>query len=158
MLNQKPRPSIREQQQRRATLRPHPTRDQIIDVMRSYGQPISPTRLAKVTGATLGSVAYHMRTLLSAGVIVLADEGRVRGAVEHFYALANQDEAPLTDPANTLLALCGALTVPSPNGDYPRPAVLDEKARKALDTVLARLRPEVQTIVAGAARRDDGTR
>ncbi|HEV7754072.1 MAG TPA: winged helix-turn-helix transcriptional regulator [Baekduia sp.] len=153
MLKEKPRPSIREQQQRRATLRPHPARDQIIDVMRSYGQPISPTRLARVTGASLGSVAYHMRTLVSAGVIVLADEGRVRGAVEHFYALANKDEAPLTDPAETLLALCGALTLPSPNGGYPRRVVLDDKARGALDTLLARLRPQVQTIVAGAAKR-----
>jgi hypothetical protein len=94
-----------------------------------------------------------MRTLVSAGVIVLADEGRVRGAVEHFYALANKDEAPLTDPAETLLALCGALTVPSPNGGYPRRVVLDDKARGALDTLLARLRPQVQTIVAGAAKR-----
>jgi DNA-binding transcriptional ArsR family regulator len=158
MRNDKPRPSIRQQQERRATLRPHPVRDQIIDVMRSYGQPISPTRLARVTDATLGSVAYHMRTLVSAGVIVLADEGRVRGAVEHFYLLADKDEAPLTDPAEALLALCGALTVPSPDGGYPRRVVLDEKARDALDTVLARLRPQVRTIVAGAAKRDDDKR
>ena len=47
-------------------------RDQIVDAMRSYGQPISPTRLAEVTGNTLGSVAYHVRTLLGAGVVTLA--------------------------------------------------------------------------------------
>ena len=77
----------RQMEHRRATLRPHPVRDQIVDVMRSYGKPISPTQLSRITGGTLGSVAYHVRTLTAAGVVVLADEGRVRGAVEHFYML-----------------------------------------------------------------------
>ena len=90
--------SKRQQQQRRSTLRPHPARDQIVDAMRSYGQPISPTRLAEVTGNTLGSVAYHVRTLLAAGVVELAEEGRVRGAVEHFYALVPDNEAEINDP------------------------------------------------------------
>jgi DNA-binding transcriptional ArsR family regulator len=152
------RPSRREQQRRRATLRPHPVRDQVVDVMRSYGQPISPTRLAEVTGKSLGSVAYHVRTLVSAGVVVLADEGRVRGAIEHFYALASNEEAPLTDPVEALLALCGALTVPSPDGGYPRRAVLDKKTRDALDKVLARLRPQVRSIVAEAASHGAGKR
>jgi DNA-binding transcriptional ArsR family regulator len=148
-------PSTKRQQElRRRTLRPHPARDQIIDVMRSYGQPISPTRLAKITGATLGSVAYHVRTLVGAGVVELADEGRVRGAVEHFYALVADEEATqLTDPVATLMGLCGALTVPSTNGDYPRPVVLDERARGELRAVLDELRPKVRAIVAEAARR-----
>jgi DNA-binding transcriptional ArsR family regulator len=147
----------KQQQERRATLRPHPARDQIIDVMRSYGRPISPTRLARVTGATLGSVAYHVRTLVGAGVVELADEGRVRGAVEHFYALVpNEADTQLTDPVGTLLGLCGALTVPSPDGGYPRPAELDDRARKELRSVLDKLRPQVQGIVAGAARRGEG--
>ncbi|MCW3004731.1 MAG: winged helix-turn-helix transcriptional regulator [Conexibacter sp.] len=147
----------RQQQQRRATLRPHPARDQIIDVMRSYGRPISPTRLAKVTGATLGSVAYHVRTLVAAGVVELADEGRVRGAVEHFYALVpNDEDTQLADPVGTLLGLCGALTVPSPDGGYPRPALLDEHARDELRTIIERLRPQVQGIVAGATQRVPG--
>jgi DNA-binding transcriptional ArsR family regulator len=147
----------KQQQERRATLRPHPARDQIIDAMRSYGLPISPTRLAKVTGSTLGSVAYHVRTLVGAGVVELADEGRVRGAVEHFYALVpNEEETQLSDPVHGLLGLCGALTVPSPDGGYPRPTALDDRARKELRTVLERLRPQVQSIVAGAARRGQG--
>jgi DNA-binding transcriptional ArsR family regulator len=147
----------KQQQHRRATLRPHPARDQIIDVMRSYGQPISPTRLAKVTGSTLGSVAYHVRTLVSAGVVELADEGRVRGAVEHFYALVpNEADTQLTDPVGALLGLCGALTIPSPDGGYPRPAELDARARTELESVLERLRPEVQDIVTGASRRGQG--
>ena len=144
----------KQQQQRRASLRPHPARDQIIDVMRSYGKPISPTRLSKVTGATLGSVAYHVRTLVAAGVVELADEGRVRGAVEHFYALApNEEDTQLMDPVRGLLGVCGALTVPSPDGGYPRPVRLDDKAHKELKTMLDRLRPEVQAVVAASVKR-----
>jgi hypothetical protein len=146
--------TTKRQQERRATLRPHPARDQIIDVMRSYGQPISPTRLAKVTGATLGSVAYHVRTLVAAGVLELADEGRVRGAVEHFYALVpSEQDIQLTDPVGTLPSQSGALTLPSPDGDYPRPAVLDDKARAELHAVLKKLRDHVPGIVARADRR-----
>ena len=144
----------RQQQQRRSTLRPHPARDQIVDAMRSYGQPISPTRLAEVTGNTLGSVAYHVRTLLGAGVVTLAEEGRVRGAVEHFYALVpDEQEGQLTDPVGQLLGLCGALTVPGSDGGYPRPTVLDAPAREKLQKVIARLRPEVRDIVAEATAR-----
>ena len=84
----------KEQAKRRASLRPHPVRDQIVDIMRSYGKPISPMRISRITGGTLGSVAYHVRTLSAAGVIELADEGRVRGAVVHHYALVS-DDAPL---------------------------------------------------------------
>src|SRR3954452_4440553 len=122
----------KEKAERRATLRPHPVRDQIVDTMRSYGKPISPTQLSRVTGGNLGSVAYHVRTLVAAGVVELADEGRVRGAVEHFYALVLEEDAQLADPVSRLLGLCGALTVPDDDGGYPRPATLDEPARKQL--------------------------
>jgi DNA-binding transcriptional ArsR family regulator len=145
----------KEKQQRRATLRPHPARDQILDVMRSYGKPISPTQLARITGGTLGSTAYHVRTLVTAGIVELADEGRVRGAVEHFYALVSgdDDETRLTDPVGQLLGLCGALTVPDADGGYPRPAVIDAPAREQLQKLIAQLRPEVQGIVAAASAR-----
>lgn len=70
-------------------LRPHPARDQILDAMRQHGEPMSPTQLANITGATLGSTAYHVRALRAAGIIEPAGEKRgVRGAVEHFYKLA----------------------------------------------------------------------
>jgi DNA-binding transcriptional ArsR family regulator len=143
----------RQQQERRKTLRPHPARDQIVDAMRSYGQPISPTRLAEVTGNTLGSVAYHVRTLLGAGVVVLAEEGRVRGAVEHFYALVPDNEADLNDPVIGLQRLCGALTVPAANGGYPQPIALDEQARAEVQKLLDTLRPKVQRIVRETAKR-----
>jgi DNA-binding transcriptional ArsR family regulator len=146
----------RQQQQRRKTLRPHPTRDQIVDAMRSYGEPISPTRLAEVTGNTLGAVAYHVRTLLSAGVVELAEEGRVRGAVEHFYALVPDNEAALNDPLVGLQKLCGVLTLPSADGGYPVPVPLDAEARAALQKLLDTLRPKVQKIVKDTAKRSAG--
>jgi DNA-binding transcriptional ArsR family regulator len=147
--------SKKQKKQRRERLRPHPARDQILDAMRSYGEPISPTQLARITGATLGSTAYHVRTLVEAGVVELADEGRVRGAVEHFYALVPgaEEDLPSTDPLTQLLRLCGALTVPAADGGYPRPSVLDDLARERLLAVLDRLRPEVhQIVVASMAR------
>jgi DNA-binding transcriptional ArsR family regulator len=146
----------RQQQQRRKTLRPHPTRDQIVDAMRSYGEPISPTRLSEVTGNTLGAVAYHVRTLLSAGVVELAEEGRVRGAVEHFYALVPDNEADLNDPLVGLQKLCGVLTLPNPDGGYPVPVPLDAEARAALQKLLDTLRPKVQKVVKETAKRTAG--
>jgi DNA-binding transcriptional ArsR family regulator len=145
--------SKRQQQQRRSTLRPHPARDQIVDAMRSYGQPISPTRLAEVTGNTLGSVAYHVRTLRGAGVVTLAEEGRVRGAVEHFYALVPDNEADLNDPVIGLQKLCGALTLAVSTGGYPQPVALDAQARGELEKLLKGLRPKVQRIVRETAKR-----
>jgi DNA-binding transcriptional ArsR family regulator len=150
------RTELLQQQQRRETLRSHPARDQILEVMRTYGRPISPTRLGRITGLTLGAAAYHMRILVSAGLIELADEGRVRGAVEHFYALASRAEtAPLTDPIGALLSLCGAFAVPSPDGGYPRPAVLDDRARDELQAILDQLRPRVQSITVDSTQRAD---
>jgi DNA-binding transcriptional ArsR family regulator len=148
-------PTKKDKQRRRETLRPHPQRDQILDAMRSYGQPISPTQLARITENTIGSTAYHVRTLVQAGVIELADEGRVRGAVEHFYALVpGGDEASrLVDPVEQLLRLCDALTVPSADGGYPVPTALDDAARVKLRKVIAKLQPEVQGIVQAATKR-----
>ncbi|HEY6759569.1 MAG TPA: helix-turn-helix domain-containing protein [Baekduia sp.] len=147
-------PTKKQMELRRATLRPHPVRDQIVDVMRSYGKPISPTQLSRIMGGTLGSVAYHVRTLVAAGVVELADEGRVRGAVEHFYALsADERDGTLTDPVGTLLSLCGALTVPARDGGYPLPVTLDDRARDDLRKVVTKLQPEVRAIASASTAR-----
>jgi len=144
----------KQMEHRRATLRPHRVRDQIVDVMRSYGKPISPTQLSRITGGTLGSVAYHVRTLVAAGVVELADEGRVRGAVEHFYALTlDEQELTLSDPIGTLLSLTGALTVPGAAGGYPTPVALDDRARDELRKVIKKLQPEVRAIASASTAR-----
>ena len=139
---------------RRATLRPHPVRERIVDTMRSYDKPISPTELWRITGGTLGSVAYHVRTLVEAGVIELADEGRARGAVEHFYALVRDEQEPqLSESIRTLLALCGALTVPGAKGNYPQQVVLDDNARQELGGLIERLQPKVRAIASASTAR-----
>jgi DNA-binding transcriptional ArsR family regulator len=126
--------------------------------MRSYGRPISPTRLAEITGKSLGSTAYHVRTLMEAGVVTLADEGRSRGAVEHFYALVPDNEADLNDPLIALQRLCGVLTLPNLADGYPKPIILDARARTQLQETLDILRPKVERIVRAAAQRaEDGS-
>src|SRR4051812_47825317 len=88
-----------EQQRRRETLRPHLVRDQILDAMATYGRPISPTQLHRVLpDQSLGSVAYHMRVLGSAGLIELVEEAQVRGTIEHYYAIDADVAAEFVDP------------------------------------------------------------
>jgi DNA-binding transcriptional ArsR family regulator len=144
----------RQQDHRRKTLRPHPTRDQIVDVMRSHGRPISATRLAEVTGKSTGQVRYHLLALKSAGVVKLVGEGRSRGTIEHFYGLVARNEEQLNDSVVGLQKLCGGLTLPSVDGGYPQPLVLDERAREELQALLDALRPKVQRALRAAAKRN----
>jgi hypothetical protein len=93
--------------------------------LRYSNEPLSPMRLSKMTNSTLGAMAYHVRTLLAAGVIELADEQRRRGAIEHFYRLVDEQTEPLGmgDPIATLVGLCRARTLPSADGQPPQLAV-----------------------------------
>jgi len=50
----------------------------------------SPNELSGWLGASLGTVAYHVRVLEQVGLIELVDETRVRGAVEHHYRAAER--------------------------------------------------------------------
>jgi DNA-binding transcriptional ArsR family regulator len=144
----------KQQEQRRKTLRPHPMRDKIIDAMAGYGQPISPSKLADITHESLGSVAYHVRTLVAAGVVELADEARVRGAVEHFYAFVPGTEpSPVSSPINQLLAACNASMILDEDDEYPQPAIIDADAKERLQGLIERLRPRVQAIVAESTLR-----
>lgn len=130
-------------------------RDQVIDVMRSYGKPISPTQLARITGGTLGSVAYHVRTLEEAGVVEKDSEGRVRGAVEHFYVLAplDDEEHVVQGRARALLSLCDAMTIPGEEGALPRAVLLDDQARSELQREVMKVSPRVQAIASASTRR-----
>jgi predicted transcriptional regulator len=143
----------REQARRRRSLRPHPTRDAIVDFMRSYGMPVSPTRIAEVLGPTLGSIAYHVRVLHEAGVVELTGEGRARGAVEHYYSLVADNKADLNDPLVGLQKLCGVLTLPTTDGAFPQPVGLDQSAREQMTNVLKEIQPRVRRIIEGAAAR-----
>ena len=61
----------------------HPLRVRILAMLDE--RAASPNQLAGWLGASLGTVAYHVRTLEQLGLIELVDETRVRGAVEHHY-------------------------------------------------------------------------
>jgi len=61
----------------------HPLRVRILALLDE--RIASPVELAGWLGATLGTVAYHVRTLERMGLIELVHETRVRGAVEHHY-------------------------------------------------------------------------
>jgi|SRR5829696_424030 len=61
----------------------HPLRVRILALLDE--RTASPVELAGWLGATLGTVAYHVRTLERIGLIELVHETRVRGAVEHHY-------------------------------------------------------------------------
>jgi hypothetical protein len=146
-----PAPTPAETQQHRRTLRPHPTRDKIVDAMRSHGRPISPTRVAEIIGTGIGPTAYHFRKLVSAGYLRPAGEGRVRGSVEHFYELIPEN-SELVAPEELLLRAASTLTVASEDG-YPTMAVLDEDAKALLAAELEQIVPRVREIVADSHRR-----
>jgi DNA-binding transcriptional ArsR family regulator len=61
----------------------HPLRVRILAMLDE--RKASPNQLSGWLGASLGTVAYHVRTLENLGLIELVDETRVRGAVEHHY-------------------------------------------------------------------------
>lgn len=61
----------------------HPLRVRILAMLDE--RKASPNQLAGWLYASLGTVAYHVRTLEQLGLIELVDETRVRGAVEHHY-------------------------------------------------------------------------
>jgi DNA-binding transcriptional ArsR family regulator len=61
----------------------HPLRIRILAMLNE--RVASPVELAESLDASLGVVAYHVRTLYRLGMIELVKETRVRGAVEHHY-------------------------------------------------------------------------
>lgn len=61
----------------------HPLRVRILAMLDE--RKASPNQLSEWLGASLGVVAYHVRTLQQLGLIELVDETRVRGAIEHHY-------------------------------------------------------------------------
>jgi DNA-binding transcriptional ArsR family regulator len=61
----------------------HPLRVRIMAMLEE--RPASPVELARWLDASLGTVAYHVRTLERLGLIELEQETRVRGAIRHHY-------------------------------------------------------------------------
>jgi DNA-binding transcriptional ArsR family regulator len=61
----------------------HPLRVRIMAMLEE--RPASPVELTRWLDASLGTVAYHVRTLERLGLIELEQETRVRGAIRHHY-------------------------------------------------------------------------
>jgi DNA-binding transcriptional ArsR family regulator len=61
----------------------HPVRIRILAILEE--QPASPSQLAPRLGMSVGAVAYHVRTLLTLGLLELVSTRPRRGAVEHVY-------------------------------------------------------------------------
>lgn len=74
----------------------------------------TPTQLAQWLGASVGTVAYHVRTLASLGLIELVGETRVRGAVAHHYRAVAEAEQMVSrgDLAEAASAGAGATVLP----------------------------------------------
>ena len=61
----------------------HPLRIRILAMLSE--RAASPVQLAAKLDATLGTVAYHVRTLHTLGLLELVDTRQRRGATEHYY-------------------------------------------------------------------------
>ena len=67
----------------------HPLRVSILEVLTmDGGRTLSPKDLSIELSAPLGNVNYHVTELVSDGLLELAGERQVRGAIEHFYRQA----------------------------------------------------------------------
>ena len=64
----------------------HPLRVRVLGALED--RTASPSELAEELGANLSLLSYHVRKLEELGMIELVRKGMRRGAVEHFYALA----------------------------------------------------------------------
>jgi DNA-binding transcriptional ArsR family regulator len=61
----------------------HPVRMRLLATLEK--EPASPKMLAERLSIPLGTIAYHVRTLNSLGLLELIDTKQRRGAVEHYY-------------------------------------------------------------------------
>jgi len=70
----------------------HPLRIRILALLAD--RSASPVQLSSQLDATLGTVAYHVRTLHSLGLVELVDTRQRRGATEHYYRAREHPRFP----------------------------------------------------------------
>jgi DNA-binding transcriptional ArsR family regulator len=149
----------------------HPLRVRILAMLDE--RKASPNELAGWLEASLGTVAYHVRTLLSLGLIELVGETRVRGAVEHHYrakprpgitAEGWRTASPIARQAavgSSLEVIGEYARVSAAAGGFDRPdaqlrrtlVTLDEKGFAQLSKACEKLLEQVDKIEADAAKR-----
>ena len=77
----------------------HPTQLAVIEAMLWIDRPLSSAELVRVFDGevVLSSVAYHVRRLAELGVLEQTGTRQVRGAIEHFFRLADVEGTPDED-------------------------------------------------------------
>lgn len=149
----------------------HPLRQQVLTLLNE--RVASPSEMAEEFDAPLGTVSYHVRTLLDLGCIELVRTTPRRGAVEHHYRAlvraAFDDEQWAQMPASARRVAHGAelraivknvvKTAESDGFDGPEDVVvrlaadLDAKGRAALTKALQATQAKVEKIAADSAKR-----
>ena len=149
----------------------HPLRVRILAMLDE--RQASPNQLAGWLEASLGTVAYHVRTLLQLGLIELVDETRVRGAVEHHYravprptvtADAWSQASPIAKQAavgSSLEVIAEYARLSAAAGGFDRPEAqlrrvlvrLDTRGFDQLSKACEKLLERVEKIEADAAKR-----
>jgi DNA-binding transcriptional ArsR family regulator len=152
----------------------HPLRVRILAMLQE--RTASPSQLSQWLGATLGTTAYHVRSLHRLGLIELADETRVRGAIEHHYRAGERlmvsEEAwaqapPIAKQAavgSTLQIVDEYARKSAAEGGFDRPEAhltrtsvkLDDEGWTELNEAALRFVAEVERIDAAVKERADG--
>jgi DNA-binding transcriptional ArsR family regulator len=81
----------------------HPVRLNVLRML-SASASSSPSDIATRTSESLPSLSYHVRELVTAGLLKSTGTQQVRGAVEHFYELTPEGNAVL-EAVNAVLDL-----------------------------------------------------
>jgi len=151
----------------------HPLRIRILAMLAD--RSASPVQLASKLDATLGTVAYHVRTLHSLGLVELVDTRQRRGATEHYYRAREHPRFPddawsgLAPVAkqrmlNAMLQQVGEyVTGAAASGGFDRPEAhmtrngmrLDERGFKQLAATTRKWLREAERIEEAAAKRLD---
>lgn len=79
--------------ERLARANTHPLRVSILEVLGlDEGRTLSPKDLSLELQAPLSTVNYHVTELRRSGLVEVVEEHQVRGAIEHFYRVAEAVE------------------------------------------------------------------
>ena len=153
----------------------HPLRVRILSMLEEHDA--SPVQLAGRLEATLGTVAYHVRTLERLGLVEMVATHQRRGATEHVYALREQPgfsgRAWATTHlmtknvmvASALSEIGEFVTQSAAAGGFEpdeaqvirRSVAVDEEGFTALARATERWLKEVDAIARAAGKRLDGT-
>jgi len=79
----------------------HPIRLAVLRMAES--EPVSASEVAVALGEPLGTVAYHVRVLHTAGLIELVSEERKRGSIESFYRATSSGWTEFADRLDGLI-------------------------------------------------------